>query len=215
MRVLIIGAGGHGQVLADILIRMQKQDCQLQPVGYLDDNPELLGQHFLGLPVLGSIDQLPRVSHEAVIIGIGNNQRRAHFFDLMRTQNENIMNAIHPSAVIASDVRLGKGVAICAGVVVNTVAILGDNTILNTSCSVDHHNHISSHAHIAPGVHLGGNVSIGTGAFVGIASAIIPGCRVGDWAVVGAGSSVVRDIPPFTTAVGVPAKVIKRHLDLQ
>ena len=215
MRVVIIGAGGHGQVLADILIRMQEQDCQVQPVGYLDDNLAMRGENFLGLPVFGSIEHLPRVSHDAIIIGIGDNQRRAQIFDLMRTQNENVMNAIHPSAVIGSDVRLGKGIAICASVVVNTVSDLGDNVILNTSCSVGHHCQINSHAHIAPGVRLGGNVRIGTGAFVGIASAVIPGCRVGDWAVVGAGSSVIKDIPDRTTAFGVPAKVIKRHLNLQ
>lgn len=160
----------------------------------------------------GAIDHLPRISHDAVIIGIGDNQTRAHLFDLLSPQSD-VMNAIHPSAVIAPDVYLGKGIMVCAGAVVNTGTVLGDNVILNTSCSVDHHNQVGSHAHIAPGSHLGGNVHIGTGAFVGIGSAVIPERTVGDWAVVGAGSSVITDIPPRTTAVGVPAKIVKRRTE--
>lgn len=213
MRVVIIGAGGHGQVVADILLRMQERDRTVQPLGYVDDDPTLAGQHFLGLPVFGSLTHLSRVSHDAVIIGIGDNHTRTHLFDLMRTQNEDIVNAIHPSAVVAPDVHLGKGIMICAGVVVNTGTTLGDNIILNTSCSVDHHNQIGSHTHIAPGVHLGGDVCVGTGAFIGIGTAVIPGCTIGDWAIVGAGAAVTRDVPPCTTAVGVPAKVIKKHTE--
>jgi acetyltransferase-like isoleucine patch superfamily enzyme len=95
--------------------------------------------------------------------------------------------------------------------VVNTGTVIEDNVILNTGCTVDHHNYIGSHAHLAPGAHLGGDVRIGEGALVGIGTTVIPGRRIGDWAVVGAGSVVTRDIPPYTTAVGIPARVIKRH----
>jgi acetyltransferase-like isoleucine patch superfamily enzyme len=96
-------------------------------------------------------------------------------------------------------------------VVVNTGSVIGDNVILNTGCTVDHHNSIGSHSHIAPGTHSGGGVHISEGVLVGIGAAIIPGCSIGQWAIIGAGSTVTKDIPAFTTAVGTPARVIKRH----
>lgn len=209
MRVLIIGAGGHAQVIADVLLREQEQGVPIQPVGYLDDNPALVGQSSLSLPVLGSIACLPVIDHDAVVVAIGDNRTRARIFRSLRAQGEQVVSVIHPAAVLTPDVRLGEGVMICAGAVVNTGTVIGDNVILNTGCTVDHHSRVEAHAHVAPGVHLGGNVHVSEGAFVGIGTAVIPGRSIGEWAVIGAGSSVIKDIPPFTTAVGVPAQVIK------
>jgi sugar O-acyltransferase (sialic acid O-acetyltransferase NeuD family) len=210
-RVLILGAGGHAQVVNDILLRAYEAGAKCQAIGFLDDDLSLAGTGLMGLPILGPIAQLHEFDHDAVIVAIGNNYTRTRIFAKVRAQGAHIVNAIHPAAVLAPDVRLGSGVMICAGVVVNTGTVIGDNVILNTACSVDHHNHISPHAHVAPGTHLGGNVYIGEGALVGIGASVVPGCSVGDWAIVGAGSVVIKDVPPFTTAFGVPAQVIKQH----
>lgn len=211
MRVLIIGAGGHAQVVADILLRRYEQGAGIRPVGYLDDSPHLFGKDLLGIPVVGAVVSCSTVPHDAVVIAIGENRTRARIFHILKQQGERFVNAIHPAAVVAPDVRLGEGIVICAGVVVNPYATIGDNVILNTCCSVDHHGKIEEHVHIAPGTHLGGNVHIETGAFIGIGSAIIPRRCIGQWAVVGAGAAVTTDIPAFATAVGVPARVIKRR----
>jgi len=183
VRVLIIGAGGHAQIVADILLQALKEGSSYKPVGFLDDDATLLEKNFLNLPVLGKIAQLNQIDHDSVIIAIGDNRDRAYLFDSILAENEKIINAIHPSALIASDVRFGQGVMICAGVVINTGTVIGDNVILNSGCTIDHHNQIGSHAHIAPGVHLGGNVTIGEGTLVGIGACVIPGCTIGEWSV--------------------------------
>jgi len=211
IRTLILGAGGHAQVVADILLRSHERGGIYKPVGFLDDNPGLMGTTHLDLPVLGTIAQVNEFEHDAVILSIGDNRIRARLFQWVKTQGEKLVSAVHPDAVLPPDVRPGEGVMICAGVVVNTGTIIGDNVILNTGCTVDHHNHIGPHAHVAPGAHLGGNVHIGEGAFIGIGTTVIPGCSIGEWAMIGAGSVVTKDIPPYATAVGMPARVIRKQ----
>ncbi len=210
IRVMILGAGGHAHVVADILLRAHEAGANCQPIGFLDDNSSLTGTAIIDLPVLGTIAQLAEFDHDALIVAIGDNRTRARIFESVRARGEHIVNAIHPAAVLAPDVRLGEGVMICAGVVVNTGTVIGDNVILNTGCTVDHHNHIGHHAHIAPGVHLGGDVTIGQGTLVGIGATVIPQRTIGAWSVIGAGSVVTKDIPAYATAVGVPARVIRQ-----
>ena len=210
IRTLILGAGGHAQVVADILLRAYEAGSNCKPIGFLDDNSALIGTIIMGLPVLGAIAQLSEFDHDAVIVAIGDNRTRARIFEKICGQGEQVVNAVHPAAVLAPDVCLGKGVVICAGVVVNTGVTIGDDVILNTGCTVDHHSHVGSHAHVAPGAHFGGNVRIGEGALVGIGAVVIPGRSVGKWAVVGAGAVVTKDIPDYSVAVGVPARVVKK-----
>ena len=196
-------------MVADILLRAHDAGTDYKPIGFLDDASALAGTTIMGLPVLGAIAQLDEFDHDAVIVAIGDNRIRARIFESVRARGERIVNAVHPAAVLAPDVRLGEGVMICAGVVVNTGTVIGDNVILNTGCTVDHHNRIGSHAHIAPGVHLGGDVTIGEGTVVGIGATVIPQRTVGAWSAIGAGSVVTRDIPAYATAVGMPARVIQ------
>lgn len=208
MRVLILAAGGHAQVVADILLRMQETRVEVVPIGYLDDNPLLMGQHVLGLPVLGSIAHLSTIAHDAVIVAVGDNTARRRVFETMQSQGEHFVTARHPSAIVAPDVEIGLGSAICAGVVINPGSVIGVNVILNTGCTVDHHNRIGDHVHIAPGVHLGGNVEVGQGTLIGIGATVMPQRRVGQWSVVSAASLVHKDLPDGVTAAGVPARVI-------
>ncbi|MCP4168941.1 MAG: acetyltransferase [Chloroflexi bacterium] len=209
-RVLILGAGGHAQVVADILLHMHQASDDIVLVGYLDDNPQLLGMSYLGLPVLGKLDKLPTIDHETTIVGIGDNQTRLNVFVELCSRGEEFSVARHPTATIALGVSIGPGSMVCAGVIVNPGSVIGSNVILNTGCTVDHHNQIADHVHIAPGAHLGADVHIGTGALVGIGATVIPQRSVGDWSVIGAGSVVTKDIPDGVVAVGMPARVIRK-----
>jgi sugar O-acyltransferase (sialic acid O-acetyltransferase NeuD family) len=201
MRVVILGAGGHAQVVADILWRMRDAGADVMPVAYLDDNAALHGHTFLDVPVMGAVSQLVRIEHEAVVVAIGNGRTRQQLFAWLQQQGEQFVIARHPTAVIAPDVEIGSGTMICANVVINTGAIIGQNVILNTACTIDHHNQIGDHAHIAPGAHLGGDVWVGEGAMVGIGSVVLPQRRIGRWATVGGGAVIVRDVEEGETAV--------------
>lgn len=207
-RVLIIGAGGHGQVVADILARAHEAGEKPYPIGFLDDNLRIRGSYLLGLPVLGGIDELHNFAHDAVILGIGRNDIRRHLFLHLQRDGEIFVTARHPAAVVAPDVTIGAGTVIVAGAIVNPGAKIGCNVILNTGCSVDHHNFIGDHAHIAPGVRLGGDVHIGDGALIGISATVMPQRRVGRESIVGAGALVTKDLADGTTAAGVPARII-------
>lgn len=209
-RVVIVGAGGHAQVVADILLRARDAGSLIQPVGYLDDNAATHGRVLLGLPVLGPLVELDRILHDAIIVSIGDNRIRRQLHGELQARGEKFAIARHPAAVIAPEVEIGEGTMICAGVIVNTGSVIGVNTILNTGCTVDHHNRIGDHVHIASGVHTGGEVIVGDGALVGIGSIVMPRCPVGAWSVIGAGACVTQSVPSGVTVVGNPAKPLQK-----
>lgn len=196
-RLLVYGAGGHGKVVWDTLTL-----CGHEVVGFVDDGRH--GELTLGVPTVRSIELAP--GHDAVVVAIGNNQVRQAVYRRLHAAGVRIASAIHPSAVISRHASLGPGVVAMANVVVNIGSVVAENVILNTGARIDHDARIEAHAHIAPGTVLAGNVQVGEGAFLGIGCRVIPGRRIGDWATVGAGAVVIRDVAPRSTVVGVPAR---------
>ncbi len=207
--ILILGAGDHGQVVADILLAAHERGAGDTPIGFLDDDERLRGTTVLGLPVLGTIAELPDLPHDAVIIAIGDNAARGRLYPALRERGERLANAIHPTATLASGVRLGQGVMVCAGAVLETGCTIGNAAIVNTNCVIGHHSRLGDYAHISGCAVIGGHAQIGEGAMVGIGSAILPGLTVGDWSLVGVGSAAARDIPAQCVAIGVPARIIQ------
>jgi sugar O-acyltransferase (sialic acid O-acetyltransferase NeuD family) len=207
-RVLIVGAGGHGLVVADILLAMASAQGGPPPVGFVDHDPALRGPGPAGLSVLGTMEDLDKIAHDAVVVALGDNRTRMKVFNALALAGERFAVAVHPAARLGFGVVLGPGCMVCAGAIVNPEAEVAADCILNTGCTVDHHNRIGPHAHVAPGAHLGGGVRVGQGALVGIGAAVAPGVEIGAWAVVGAGAAVIRDVPENTVVAGVPARDI-------
>ncbi len=210
MQVLIIGAGGHGQVVADTLFQMQKAGENIEPVGFVDDDPQQQGKEYLQLLVLGSIADIININHDSIIVAIGNNQVRKHLFTTLRKNGAQFQTAIHPRAIISPNSQVGIGSVVMAGVVVNTGSIIGENVILNTNATIDHHCCIEAHAHIAPGCNLGGGVTVKEQAFIGIGTTIMPRRTIGKSSTVGAGAVVTKDVLPKTTVIGIPALPISK-----
>jgi sugar O-acyltransferase (sialic acid O-acetyltransferase NeuD family) len=209
-RVVLVGAGGHAKVVWDTLRLMQDREQTIEVVGVVDDDPQRWGQQFLGLPIVGPVSTIAQAEADAAIIAIGNNRDRQRLYETIVAMGMPLVNAIHPTAVIAADVQIGHGVAACANVVINIGTVIGDNVILNTGCIVDHDCIIGPHVHLAPGVRLAGAVTVGEGTLMGVGAVATPGVAIGRWVTVGAGGVVVDDLPDGVAAVGVPAHVQRK-----
>lgn len=202
-KVVIIGASGHGKVIADIILKSGDF-----AIGFLDDNPNLSNE-FIGFPILGKVLDAINYTEYKFVIAIGNADIRERIVQELDVQ---WYTAIHPTAVISNiEVQIGEGTVVMANSVINSNAKIGKHCIINTAAIVEHDNIIHDFAHISVGAKLAGNVIIGRKTWIGIGSEVIQGKTIGDNTMVGAGAVVINDILDECTVVGCPAKIIKYH----
>ena len=193
---IIIGAGGHGAVIADIL---RKRGYSI--LGFLDDGVAA-GAEILGYKVLGEISLCKNYPEATFIIGIGDNSIRKK---VAQAYPVKYGSAIHPSAIIGSGSKIGRGSVVMAGSVINSGTVVGEHCIINTRSSLDHDNRVGDFVHVSPGVTTGGDVVIGENCHVGIGSVIKNGITICGDVTIGAGAVVVKDIVDNDTYIGVPA----------
>ena len=199
-RLIIIGAGGHGKVVADNALKNGYTD-----INFIDDNAT---GECLGFPIIGISADIEKQNDGKTdfIIGIGNNTIRKRFAEKYEV---NWVTLIHPSAQIAMNVSIGKGTVVMAGAMVNICAQIGEHCIINTNAVVEHDNTIQNYVNISPGVKLGGTVSIGELADIGIGTTVINNIDISSGCVIGAGAVVIRNAIESGTYIGVPVRKIK------
>ncbi|MDO4608893.1 MAG: acetyltransferase, partial [Clostridia bacterium] len=158
-RLIIIGAGGHGKVIADIALKIGYKE-----ISFLDDNAK--GECF-NLSIVGTIDYVTTLNDRKTdfVIAVGNSSIRKK---IAENYDVNWVTLIHPSAVIATNVEIGKGTTIMAGAVINPDAKIGEHCIINTSAVIEHDNVIENYVHISPNATLGGTVTVGESTHIGI-----------------------------------------------
>ena len=198
-RLVIIGAGGHGKVVADIALKDGYSD-----ICFVDDNA--VGE-CLGFPIIGTstcIDSLNDGMTDFVI-GIGNNRIRKK---VAERHDVDWATLIHPSAQIAADVTIGAGTVIMANAVVNVSASVGRHCIINTGAIVEHDNVIEDYVHLSPGAVLGGTVRIGELTHVAIGATVRNNINVCRECTIGAGAVVVNNIEHRGVYIGVPARIM-------
>jgi len=208
VKVIIIGAGGHARVVSSIL----NFSDYFEVVGFIDETINSKGEKVGQLSVLGDHKLLPDLLKQGIsnaIVALGDNKIRAKRFYQLVDLGFNLINAIHPKALIESGVRIGRGNVIAAGAIIGCYTEIGDNCIINTGATIDHEAIIQDHIHIAPGSHIAGRVRIGPNTFIGIGANIKDYITIGANVTVGAGAAVVKDIPDNNVVVGVPARQIK------
>lgn|SRR3989344_883459 len=203
--VVIFGSGGHAKVILDIL-----KESGEYILGFLDENKERINKEILGYQVLGDWSYIKNKKLINIALGIGDNKKRYKLFKQVENHGLQVVNAIHPHSYISSFVRLGKGIVIMPNAVVNPGVTINDGVIINTGATVDHDCNLGKFSHVCPGVNLAGTVKIGEFSFIGVGSSIIQNIKIGKNVTIGAGASVINDIRDNVTAVGVPAKVIKK-----
>lgn len=202
-QVIIVGASGHGKVVADIV-----QLAGNQVVGFLDDNPNL-SNSFIGLPVLGSVDKFKNYTFCKFIIAIGNAAIRKRISEKMK--NVQWYTAIHPSAIVSDvEVSIGEGTVVMANAVINAGTTIGKHCIINSSAVVEHDNHIEDFVHVSVGAKLAGNVHVGNSTWIGIGASVSNNLCICENCMIGAGAVVVHSIDEQGIYVGVPAKNNRR-----
>lgn len=207
MKIVVVGRGGHSNVVSDTILSNQGNKI----VGFLDDkydNVSLIDNTYCG-PISSAKRLVDYFIDVKFVIAIGDNKIRQSIAKRLNLSDEYFPTLIHRSAVVSPSAKIGHGTVIMPNSVLNSDTIIGNHTIINTSSIIEHDSIVGDFAHISPGVILTGNVHIAEGVHVGAGSTIIPNIMIGKWSIIGAGATVITDIPSYSTAVGIPARVKK------
>ena len=212
-KIAVFGAGGFGMEVAMLIQQINAVRPEWEIIGFFDDG-EPAGKLVNGYPVLGGINELhqwPSELYLTLALGMPKAKKAVH----QKIGNENILFPvlIHPSAIIGDSkyVSIGEGTIVCAGNIVTTNIVIGRHVILNLSCTVGHETEIGDYSSFMPTCNISGEVKIGEATFWGTGSKVINQKTIGNMVIIGAGAVVTSDLPDEVTAVGVPAKVIKKH----
>lgn len=207
MRLAILGASGHGKVVADTALQAGWQD-----IVFFDDawpNLKLNG----AWPVMGDSELLARSldSFDGVVVGVGNNTVRLRKTYELASLGARLATLVHPRAVVSPYAELGPGSVVFAGAVLQVDCRLGMSCIVNTGATIDHDCRLGAGVHISPGVNLAGGVRVGDCSWIGIGSTVKQLVCIGSEVMVGVGAAVIADVPDGQTVIGVPARTLSRE----
>lgn len=194
-RLIIIGASGHGRVVADIALLNKYKE-----IVFLDDDENI--KECAGWPVVGNSFEAPEGD---VFVAVGNSKIRKMIMKRYEDRVQPIL--IHPKAVVAKDVKIGSGTVVMAGAVINPGVRIGRGCIVNTSSSIDHDCEIEDFCHVSVGAHLCGTVSVGESTWIGAGATVSNNISICGGCMLGAGAVVIKDIDQQGTYVGIPAKM--------
>lgn len=207
-KIVIIGASGHGKVVADIA-KLNGYDEIL----FLDDDKSKTSCG--NYKVAGTSKEITKYRDYDFIIAIGNNKIREKISDTLEKENIKQTVLIHPTAVIDETATIKEGTVVMANAVINASVQIGRSCIINTASSIDHDCIINDFVHVSPGVHVAGTVTIGRNTWLGIGSTVINNLEICSNCIIGAGSTVIKDIKEEGTYIGSPAERMKKMTNLK
>jgi sugar O-acyltransferase (sialic acid O-acetyltransferase NeuD family) len=214
-KIVIIGAGGFGREVAWLIEDINASGGQWDLAGFVDDNEELVGKSIGRYPILGGMDWLKGQNSLHAVCAVGVARIRKQIVDGLEGASVKWATLVHPSVIMPRSTQLqppamGEGCIVCASNVITVNVSIGRHVIVNLGCTIGHDALLADFVTLLPSVNVSGHVVLEEGADVGTGCQIIQRLRVGSGTTIGAGAVVVRDLPANCTAVGVPAKPIKR-----
>jgi sugar O-acyltransferase (sialic acid O-acetyltransferase NeuD family) len=207
--LLIIGAGGFGREVYSWAYDMPEYNVEWQIAGFIDDDLSALKGYNYPVGVVSTLQDYIVQPNDIFVCAIGKPQTKQTCIDIIKEKGANhFANIIHPTAVVAKNVKLGEGVILCPMVVINADAILGNFATINNHSNVGHNSVIGDWTQVSGYCDITGGVTIGQHVFFGSSAAVLPGVKIGDNVIIGAGSIVVKNIEANSTVFGNPAKKI-------
>lgn len=208
--LVIVGASGHGKVIADIAEKVGYTD-----IVFLDDDPVI--KSCGNYKIVGKCSDALFHKSADFVVAIGNSMVRRKIQSELIAMGLHVVSLFHPSAVIASSVKIGAGTVVMAGAVISPFAEIGTGSIINTCASVDHDCRIGDYVHVSVGAHVAGTVVIGDNTWVGAGATVSNNIQIVENCVIGAGAVVVRNLTESDTYIGVPARsksLVNKQMDI-
>ena len=209
-RLAIVGASGHGKVVADIA-----EYCGWEEVVFFDDAfPKK--KTLEGWSIVGDTQNFlsSMINFNGCIVAIGDNITRLEKTNFLLLSGAPVISLIHPSAIVSKYCSIKLGSVVKANVVIDAFSKIGLACILGTSATLAHDCKLMDAVHVSPGANLAGSVEVDQCTWLGIGSTINQGLSIGKNVIIGAGSVVINDMPDNVVAVGIPSKVIKSNKKL-
>ena len=206
-KIIIVGARIDGQ--AGVVINAIESINDYEIIAFIDNTPELQGTEVNGIPVIGSTDNLEDITFpvDNFHIAIGDNLARFRLQKSLKSLGCKPITIVHPSATVSDiNVKIGDGSFIGPNAIINNGSVIGDTSIINSGAIVEHDNHYGRAVHLAPGVKTGGRARIGDYSFIGVGSTILPDIEIGSSVLVGAGSTVTKNVDNQVTMIGYSTK---------
>ena len=204
-KLVIVGAGGHGREMLDIVEALNEAGrAEWEFLGFVDDG-EVDGDRLArrAARIVREEDLDP--AGVRYVIGVGDSGSREQIDKRMSASGFEATTLVHPSASLGGDVRLAPGVVLAAGARVTTNVTLGRHSQLNVGACVSHDCVVGDYVTLSPGTFVNGECEVGDRAFFGTGAIVTPRTRIGGGATVAAGAVVLADVPAGTTVMGVPA----------
>jgi len=208
-KIVIIGAGGIGKEVTLIIDQINNFRPTWNVIGFLDDNPKNLGKVLNGHRVIGNVEFLNNLSSDIyVVVAIANYGIKKRIVMNLKGKYK-FATLIHPRVLIHNFMTVGDGTIIYEGAILTTDIKIGEHVIICPKCGIGHDSVVKDYVSLLWNVNISGGDTIEEGVLMGSGSTIIQNLSIGRGSIIGAGCVVIKDIPEYSTAVGIPAKVLK------
>lgn len=209
--IVIVGAGGLGKEILEILRYQNKIYQTWNIVGFADEDEELCGAVINDCPVLGGLDYFREHIDENIgyVCAISVCEAKKRVVEKLREMGAKCHNVIHPPSVLSELIELGEGVVVFPGAILTVNIKIGDHVLIHTNVGIGHDTVIGNYCTINPSAQIAGENHLGEGVYIGIGAISVPSISIGGWTTVGAGGVVLSDLPERVVAVGMPVRVIK------